>query len=101
MEKLPKRVIRAIIPSNERPPRYLLTKADKLPEHEHTYGVGRTFEGTLSRLGHLVTGMALSVDRFVYSRTPDEILYRTKAIPADTNLLDGHIWSDKLPDETG
>jgi hypothetical protein len=97
MEEFPERIIRAVIPNDAPTPQYLLTRSGELPEQEHIYGVGRTFEGTLTHLGHLATGIGLSVDRCDNPRIPGEILYRTKPIAADTPLRDGHVWIDTLP----
>ena len=97
MEQFPERIIRAVIPNDAPTPQYILTANGELPEQEHIYGEGRTFEGTLTNLGHLATGTALSVDRCDNPRMAGEILYRTKSIPANTALNDGHIWADTLP----
>lgn len=97
MEQLPERIVRAIIPNDAPTPQYILTVNGELPEQEHVYGEGRTFERTLSHLGHLAAGTALSVDRCDNPRMTGEILYRTKPVPTDTPLNNGHTWADTLP----
>jgi len=100
MESLPKKIVRAVIPNEERPPKYLVDGDGALPELEHEYGHGDTFEGTLSQLGRLAAGKTLSVDFALKSQAPNEIRYLAKPLCNDVELRNGYVWSSIQPDMT-
>lgn len=87
-------IIRAIIPSDEQPPRYLVTDTGEMPSlaHEPAEGERRTFEGTLSMLGRSVMGRVLSVN---YGRR--NYVYEAKPIPSSVPLNPGHTWQNTRP----
>lgn len=87
------KIIRAIIPSTERPPRYLTTEAGEAPSMRHISNEDerRTTEGTLLLLGRHIASVALCVDYHLEART-----YLTKPISA-AEPEDGYTWSNKRP----
>ena len=94
MSDFPPKIVRAIVPNEDRPPRFLVDENGELPNLEHTYGQGRTFEGTLSQLGRAAAGRALSVDFLLKSPTDNEVLYQAKPLCNDTVLRNGYTWAN-------
>jgi|GEM_PF-5788579 len=100
MESLPQKIVRAVIPNEERPPKYLVDGNGELPELVHEYGHGDTFEGTLSQLGRFAAGKTLSVDFALKSQAPHEIRYLAKPLCNDIEPRNGYVWSSVQPDLT-
>jgi hypothetical protein len=94
MSDFPPKIVRAIVPNEERPPKFLVDENGDLPHLEHSYDQGRTFEGTLSQLGRAAAGRAFSVDFLLESSSENEILYQAKPLCNDTVLRNGYTWAD-------
>lgn len=85
--------VEAVIPSNEQPPRVLITaETGALPiiEHEPEYG---TYEGALHELARRATGISLGVDRGLGVSGPNTLRYRTKPISPDSTIDPRYTWS--------
>jgi hypothetical protein len=100
MSDFPPKIVRAVIPNDERPPKYLVDGDGNIPQLEHEYGHGDTFEGTLSQLGRLAAGRTLSVDFALQPQTPDEIRYLAKPLCNDIELRNGYKWLSLHPGTT-
>ena len=100
MSDFPTKIVRAIVPNEEHPPRFLVDENGSLPHLKHDYDQGRTFEGTLSQLGRTAAGKTLSVDFALKSQVTNEIRYLTKPLCNNVELRNGYIWSSIQPDIT-
>ena len=100
MSDFPTKIVRAIVPNNEHPPRFLVDENGNLPHLKHDYDQGRTFEGTLSQLGRTAAGRAFSVDFALKPQTSDEVRYLAKPLCDDVTLRNGYRWSLTQPDIT-
>ncbi len=85
--------VEAVIPSNEQPPRVLVTaETGELPIIEHS-AEHRTYEGTLHELARRATGISLGVDKGLGISGPNTLRYRTKPVSPDSIVDPQYTWA--------
>lgn len=87
--------VEAFIPSNEQPPRVLVTtETGELPIIEHKPKHG-TYEGALHELARRATGISLGVDKGLGVSAPNTVRYRTKPVSPDSVIDPQYTWASQ------